>query len=478
MGRIMGKRRPSGVAALAVAAFGLCGCTATVDNFSDRVVNFNQQSAQAHNQELLLNIVRASRNEPLEITSLRDVQGTATVTGSANLNIPLVQSGGFSTGINPILLQTGTAISGGPIFSLDVLNTQEFYRGFLAPITTQTLDYYMHQGIPRGVLFYLMMRQIVISQGGRSIAVLNVANPAASPQAARNARYFREIVADLVYNNVITEQISTDVSIGPDLSPEDVKSVPALVGALSAGLQVTQVSTKPEHYRLQKSISSYRFCIGPSATRGDATAADMAAADAVAAGDRCGASQKEREGLSRALGGEPASEAYSLAVHSLSGSATVKSLPAGQAGNQPRSLYAILPELLPGFDATKPFQFEFVTRSTQSIIQFLGEITQTQITAAAGSESITVPIWSGASGQGDESLDTGQIGYEPLFVVDSGSGPKAMVSVDFRGGRYSIAEDRSHSGNSALVLALVEQLMALNKSARDLPSSSYLTVTH
>jgi hypothetical protein len=89
-----------------------------------------------------------------------------------------------------------------------------------------------------------------------------------------------------------------------------------------------------------------------------------------------------------------------------------------------------------------------------------------------------VPIWSGASGQGDESLDTGQIGYEPLFVVDSGSSAKAMVSVDFRGGRYSIAEDRSHSGNSALVLALVEQLMALNKSARDLPSSSYLTVTH
>ena len=470
-------RRLLGVAALALAVFGLFGCTATVDNFGDRVVNFNQQSAQAHNQELLLNIVRASRNEPLEITSLRDVQGTATITGSANLNVPLVQSGGLSTGVTPILLQTGTAISGGPIFSLDVLNTQEFYRGFLAPITTQTLDYYMHQGIPRGVLFYLMMRQIVISQGNRSVAVLNVANPAASPQAARNARYFREIVAGLVYNNVVTEQISTDVSIGPEFSAEDVKQVPALVGALSAGLQVTQVSTKPERYRLQKSIPSYRFCIGPSATRGDLTAADVAAADAIAAGDRCGASQQDREGLSKVMGGQPAGDANTLAVHRPSAPATI-SPPTAQAGNQPRSLYAILPELLPGFDLTRPFQFEFVTRSTQSIIQFLGELTQTQAAAGTGSNPITVPVWSSASSQGDESLDTGQIDYQPLFVVDRDASSKSMVSVDYRGGYYSIAEDRSHSGNSALVLALVEQLMALNKSARDLPSSSYLTVTH
>jgi hypothetical protein len=129
---------------------------AVVDQYSGRAVVYNLQAEQAQEQALLLNVVRASLRRPMQFTGLQSITGTANASGSltgggASTNQrPLVSLFGLtppnsSTVVSDIVGATvgGTAsISGGPTFSVPVLDTQEFYQGFLTPISGQLLDLY------------------------------------------------------------------------------------------------------------------------------------------------------------------------------------------------------------------------------------------------------------------------------------------------------------------------------------------------
>jgi hypothetical protein len=58
------------------AALELTGCT-IVDRFSDRAVQYNKEAEQIQDQDVLLNVVRASKRRPLEFTGITTATGTA-----------------------------------------------------------------------------------------------------------------------------------------------------------------------------------------------------------------------------------------------------------------------------------------------------------------------------------------------------------------------------------------------------------------
>ena len=139
----------------------LVGCSFPSDYFGNRAVEYNREAEDATLSAMLLNIVRASQRRPMQFTGLQSVTGTSSTSGAIGgsehnaHNTPYVNSSTSSRSRVPwspaCITGVGNApasISGGPTFTVPVLDTQEFYQGILTPIPLSVIDFYHSGGIP------------------------------------------------------------------------------------------------------------------------------------------------------------------------------------------------------------------------------------------------------------------------------------------------------------------------------------------
>ena len=117
--------------------------------------DFNLQIEEAQNKNLLINIWRAKKRYPLYLTDTSKVTGSLTNTYMLGLMIPVNKP------------ETGTAspsatFTQNPTFDVNVLNTQDFMRGFLTPVAPAIFAYYLRQGWPPELLIHLMVREISV----------------------------------------------------------------------------------------------------------------------------------------------------------------------------------------------------------------------------------------------------------------------------------------------------------------------------
>jgi len=147
----------------------LLGC-AVVDQYSGRAIVYNLEAERAQDQAILLNIVRAYLHRPMQFTTVSTITGTALASGGAQYtlptNVPFRPSTQGATGIAafpplPTWLFSGT-MSGGPAFTVPVLDTQEFYQGILKAIPAQLWDLYIQANYPPDLLFNLFVQKVVM----------------------------------------------------------------------------------------------------------------------------------------------------------------------------------------------------------------------------------------------------------------------------------------------------------------------------
>lgn len=147
----------------------LLGCT-IVDQYSGRAVVYNLEAEQAEDQAILLNIVRAYLRRPMQFTTVSTITGVASASAGTQYtlptNIPFRPPTQGATGLAafppvPTWLFSGS-VSGGPAFTVPVLDTQEFYQGILKAIPGQLWDVYIQAGYPRALLFNLFVQKVVM----------------------------------------------------------------------------------------------------------------------------------------------------------------------------------------------------------------------------------------------------------------------------------------------------------------------------
>jgi len=152
----------------------LFGC-AVVDEYSGRAITYNLEAEQAQDQALLLNVVRAYLRRPMQFTTVSTITGIASATGSVQYslptNVPFRPATQGATGIAafppvPSWL-FGGSMSGGPVFTVPVLDTQEFYQGILRAIPGQLWDLYLQANYPPDFLFNLFVQKIVMHRAGK-----------------------------------------------------------------------------------------------------------------------------------------------------------------------------------------------------------------------------------------------------------------------------------------------------------------------
>ena len=183
----------------ALVGLAVTGC-AVVDSVDPRYDNINRSSAKARNESILLNIVRASENAPLNFIAFSRVSGTT----QANVGMA---SPTFVVGPNPVpatiprdvtfnnsSLNAGMIASGS--FDITVLESKDFYSALLSPVDLVTLNYFVRQGYSRELLFWLFTDSVRETILGKTVEYRN--EPGLAPEDCVNRRGRQRCFDDMV----------------------------------------------------------------------------------------------------------------------------------------------------------------------------------------------------------------------------------------------------------------------------------------
>jgi hypothetical protein len=143
----------------------LGGCIATgvIDR---RATTVNEEVGETQNRSVLLNLVRASRDEPVYFVALNQIGASGTTDFRASApqfflgpNLPAVDKiATFSSGST--FLDNATNSN----FQMSLLGSKDFYAGLMAPLSLRDVDLLLHQGYSRELIFYLVIDKATITE--------------------------------------------------------------------------------------------------------------------------------------------------------------------------------------------------------------------------------------------------------------------------------------------------------------------------
>jgi hypothetical protein len=212
-------------AVLPVCAAALTAQCAVVDNIDGRIMQTNRSSEMARNESTLLNILRASNDAPLNFVAFARVTGITTVGMGAGLP-------SFLTGPYPIPANTAangtrdatigsTTLSGTSLatnsYDLTVLESKEFYEALLSPIDLPIVNYFIRQGYPHELIFWLFVDSVRETTHGSTHEYQNI--PDLPPQVVGGMTYtFRDMIKLAIATGLSIESKAVEVSTGSGTS--------------------------------------------------------------------------------------------------------------------------------------------------------------------------------------------------------------------------------------------------------------------
>ena len=129
--------------------------------------DYNLAVEKAQNEMLLLNVVRGSLHRPMYFTGFNLLRGNITYNiSSGGFFIPFGRIGKGVDGSYSVA--PSISYSTNPSFDVGVLDTKEFIRGIMTPVSMETMDYYWQAGWPKEMLLHLFVERVEIN-GGKDI---------------------------------------------------------------------------------------------------------------------------------------------------------------------------------------------------------------------------------------------------------------------------------------------------------------------
>ena len=171
-----------------VVALSLLGANCSqIDSIDSRAQTMNRGVANYYSEAILLNLIRASRSEPLAFVSLSGVTGHNTIQG--NIGLPSITVGPHTPVVPPGVVparnytfgpnSTGATVSND--FNASVVDDPLSYAALLAPTNPATIGFFINQGYSREVLFYLFVDRIkIVDAKGATIEEYENAPPISS----------------------------------------------------------------------------------------------------------------------------------------------------------------------------------------------------------------------------------------------------------------------------------------------------------
>ncbi|MDF1816417.1 MAG: hypothetical protein P1V20_29725 [Verrucomicrobiales bacterium] len=130
---------------------------------STQAMSFNKTVQQHRVEQLFINVLRASKREPMTITTVTNIGTTRTnrvALGPTSFAFgPAAVTGLFNT-------QATASAQDSPTMGLTILDDDsEFMEGFMAPVSTKRIKYFFDQNWRPQVLAYLLVEEFTTKNG-------------------------------------------------------------------------------------------------------------------------------------------------------------------------------------------------------------------------------------------------------------------------------------------------------------------------
>lgn len=225
-------------AALILFASIFTGC-ATQGDIVEQAAKANRAVEDAHNQVLVLNVVRAYKQRPMYLTAISKLSGPlGVVTPSASLAIP------FGADAPRTFTFTPSVKADTPAYDIAVLDTQEFMLGFMKPVSPSIIKYYLDQGWPPHFVLGLFIREIRVPKEKPYINY---------PEEKDGFDRFQQKLKRMVFECNL-HLVSKPVTIGPVLTESTAAgNLSFLVSMQKEGLELREIERDGKtKYQLEK----------------------------------------------------------------------------------------------------------------------------------------------------------------------------------------------------------------------------------
>lgn len=435
-------------------ALGVTSGCAFRSQVSGMAVEYNEFVAEATNRQTVINILRARGREPLHFTSFSKILGTARIEGTANLDIAangnggdqLPQAGGgFATSRRSLgptnwTPRIGVRVNSGTDFDIGINATDDFWKGITTPVAPSTIVHLLRQGWERDLISYLFIHRIefvgrVTAPNGQVVATLPLARFANAPDNESTVEPFSSLLrcrtlyyglSDVAgrseYTITFSENVATDFN--PTAQREDCD-------------------------RFQRTLRD--AFVKELQSRNLTFSRDIKAEPLEAPNTRSA---------------DPFVGETSYVADARGGNAQPGAVSPNGAGFKATDYFS---DLVPTGYKTE-LLIDVSLRSVEGLILYLGEYVR---------EANERPLASGTCEDGR---------YRPcipLIVIKPAAeakGVEPFISVDYKGSRYvvpSSGEDiRAAAGFSSQVIGLVQTMLNLHRSSKDLPSTPLVRVVN
>lgn len=504
-------RRPAkrwSIGALVLVGSLTCSGCAFRTHVTRMAVEHNEFVAGATNRQTIVNILRAREREPMHFTSFGQISGRVQSTGQIGVNVTangdsmtetVTDSTVTKTGANGQLVDesiTGTVaraaaqgatnftpsasvqVVSGTDFQIAVNAGEEFYRGIMGPLSAGTIVHFLRQGYPPDLLTHLLIGRLqfeaVIKEPGPDGEVhrLNLGTIENTPDEAESANSFAAAVRcrQLSYlpRPVAENRVPVySVSELAGLAPEVLARIRA--GEIPASSYEYRTSGRTE-FDLALSEPDIEQC-GPIRQSLERRVDQWVAARGLTR--RRPPPPRNGSGTTSPPSNDPV-DPLQMALRNVSGSEAVQTQ-AGPAvsggisgsGGASFSTSTYFDSRLPeGW--TSELLINVTLRSVEGIIYYLGEYSRDEVTSPRLYSSACPP---------ERPFCIPIIRVVPAGTFDPRD---RLAEVEYRGQRYAVpltgAVVSEERGRSSQVIALVQQLLNLHRSSKDLPSTPFVRV--
>ncbi len=145
-----------------------------------------------------------------------------------------------------------------PTYTLSVLDTQEFMRGFMSSLGKETFAYYWNQGWPPEALIYLLVERVEIKCGEKTIRVLNNFPDSSDPDLDKLMKFAKEVKEFLDQKPEI-ELAPAPKDVGPPIQNTNLQDLDKLVKIAKEDLLSLTPTTGKDAYQLKSLGTNLQF---------------------------------------------------------------------------------------------------------------------------------------------------------------------------------------------------------------------------
>lgn len=406
----------------------ITGCSVPSPSFSDMSQTYQREIEKFQNNNILLNVVRASKNMPLSFLDIPNVIGTGSFSETVGAAGYLYGSGSGVTGFfSPYTSSVGgsywnpslsLSVNRSFNFTLSSLQNAQFEKGFLTKIPLETVNFFTSDQVPRELVFTLLVDRIEFNDLNGQRVVLNN-NPLGDWGEYQK---FQKELRLMIDGGLTTELVAKQIPISPLMKEDQLMKSNQMVEFVKLrdkNMIMQEVQSRGgKYYQMVQMLPQARFCFETS----------------------------NKIKVIKEYFGSEIECSNPLAVN--------KAAP---------STLSNAKSALKTKDATAPKALLITLRSTQDVFEFLGAvlIAETQLNRVVRLKAL----------EDSGSKQISSIDQEwPLLVANVNSGSsKTLARIDYDGVDYSIPG--KDGGYSVGVMNLLSQLVNLLKIPGSIPAS-------